>query len=394
MVYGFGQELAEDQPGMGTTFIQSDFVGSPSVTTDPSGAVIGRSKNLPFGERFGQWGQKTIRRYTNHEEDPDSNAIYMQAREYLPAYGKFAEVDPAYDQTKDDPESWNLYNYVTNNPVTHTDPDGRYEVIIEGLIVTRNNDVLDELGVSGSDNMGGGGGPPVRNWDPQTGVIYLGSHLNADNQVESTYWLPGSNGDGATQGASVSAQTTTDTGNYSPTSGFLGFIAGGPGAPIPSGPPPVLSPDHSVTTSTPIDKNGVVEIINTQLYPVYEWNYTPHWGPIPTGVPHTFLQTPNMTRGYYPIASWHYAAALITSPGEVRNDAGHPHNDTPAQTFWVDATTLNSVEKGMNWSPQFYELNNGFWNHAYNCTGWANQVLRGAGLNSAWGGVGANPWTN
>lgn len=38
---------------------------------------------------------------------------------------KFAQVDPAYDQTKDDPESWNLYNYVTNNPVTKTDPDGR-----------------------------------------------------------------------------------------------------------------------------------------------------------------------------------------------------------------------------------------------------------------------------
>lgn len=49
----------------------------------------------------------------------------MQSREYLAGYGKFAQVDPAYDQTKDDPESWNLYNYVTSNPVTHTDPDGR-----------------------------------------------------------------------------------------------------------------------------------------------------------------------------------------------------------------------------------------------------------------------------
>jgi len=48
---------------------------------------------------------------------------------YLPAYGKFAEVDPAYDQSKDDPESWNLYNYCTNNPITHTDPDGREELI-------------------------------------------------------------------------------------------------------------------------------------------------------------------------------------------------------------------------------------------------------------------------
>lgn len=125
IVYGFGQELAEEAPGMGTTFIQSDFVGSPSVMTDPGGTVIGRSKNLPFGERMASWGGRTIRRYTNHEDDPDSGAIYMQAREYLPAYGKFAQVDPAYDQTKDDPESWNLYNYVTNNPVTKTDPDGR-----------------------------------------------------------------------------------------------------------------------------------------------------------------------------------------------------------------------------------------------------------------------------
>jgi RHS repeat-associated protein len=126
IVYGFGQDLAEDQPGMGTTFIQGDYVGSPSVMTDPSGAVIGKSKNLPFGERYSQTGSKTIRRYTNHEDDADSGAIYMQARENLPAYGKFAQVDPAYDQTKDDPESWNLYNYVTNNPVTHTDPDGRF----------------------------------------------------------------------------------------------------------------------------------------------------------------------------------------------------------------------------------------------------------------------------
>jgi hypothetical protein len=54
----------------------------------------------------------------------------MQARTYLPAYGKFAQVDPAYDQTKDDPESWNLYNYVTNNPVTKTDPDGRKIVVL------------------------------------------------------------------------------------------------------------------------------------------------------------------------------------------------------------------------------------------------------------------------
>ena len=123
LVYGFGTLLSEERPD-GVFYVQGDQVGSPNIITNASGAVVGRSKNMPFGERFGNSGEKSLRRYTNHE-DQDGSAIYMQARTYLPTYGKFAQVDPAYDQTKDDPETWNLYNYLTNNPVTHTDPDGR-----------------------------------------------------------------------------------------------------------------------------------------------------------------------------------------------------------------------------------------------------------------------------
>ena len=123
-VYAFGTLISEDTPSDGTIYIQGDQVGSPTIISNAVGQKIGDSKNLPFGERFGSTGIKSSRRYTNHEDQPGS-AIYMQARTYLPAYGKFAQVDPAYDQTKDDPESWNLYGYVTNNPVTRTDPDGR-----------------------------------------------------------------------------------------------------------------------------------------------------------------------------------------------------------------------------------------------------------------------------
>ncbi|WP_306590026.1 RHS repeat-associated core domain-containing protein [Geothrix sp. 21YS21S-4] len=133
MVYGFGQLLSESRPD-GVIYIQGDQVGSPNVITNASGVLVNRTKNLPFGERLidGLPGApKSLRRFTNHEEDPDSNAIYMQARTYLAGYGKFVQVDPAYDQTKDDPETWNLYNYVTNNPVTKTDPDGRIMSIPE-----------------------------------------------------------------------------------------------------------------------------------------------------------------------------------------------------------------------------------------------------------------------
>jgi RHS repeat-associated protein len=124
------------------------------------------------------------------------------------------------------------------------------------------------------------------------------------------------------------------------------------------------------------------------LFPVFMWNYTSSL------IPHTFIQTPNLTLGFYPVKGWHYAALLVTSPGEIRDDSKHKHDNWPARTFMVDAATLEKVEQGMKWNPGFYELNNGMWNHAFNCTGWANRVLEGAGLHANWSGVGANPWTN
>jgi RHS repeat-associated protein len=123
MVYGFGQLLSEETP-VGRTFIQSDQVGSPSFVTDAGGNVIGRTKNLPFGERFGSSGTQSASRYASHEDQPGS-AIYMQARSYLPGYGRFAQPDPAYDFSSD---GLNLYSYCSNNPVTGMDPTGMRDI--------------------------------------------------------------------------------------------------------------------------------------------------------------------------------------------------------------------------------------------------------------------------
>jgi len=48
----------------------------------------------------------------------------MQARVYLPAYGRFASPDPGYDQYSIAPETLNLYVYVADNPVSRMDLTG------------------------------------------------------------------------------------------------------------------------------------------------------------------------------------------------------------------------------------------------------------------------------
>jgi hypothetical protein len=50
----------------------------------------------------------------------------MQARYYGGGIGRFLSPDgPFIDQEMLDPQSWNLYGYTGNNPLSRIDPDGR-----------------------------------------------------------------------------------------------------------------------------------------------------------------------------------------------------------------------------------------------------------------------------
>ena len=65
---------------------------------------------------------------TGKERDSESGLDYFGARYFGSALGRFGSPDPEQagsDPT--DPQSWNGYAYVTNNPLTNTDPDGRAE---------------------------------------------------------------------------------------------------------------------------------------------------------------------------------------------------------------------------------------------------------------------------
>jgi len=118
------REAAEfDAAGMHVT--QVDHLGSPRIVTGPTGQVESRQKYLPFGELLDQSGSYTTSKgYTGHEQTDASGLIYMQARFYIPWFGRFTSPDPARDQHFEETQSWNIYSYVRNSPILHTDPTG------------------------------------------------------------------------------------------------------------------------------------------------------------------------------------------------------------------------------------------------------------------------------
>jgi RHS repeat-associated protein len=63
--------------------------------------------------------------FTGKERDAESGNDYFEARYYGSSMGRFMSPDePFADFDPNNPQSWNLYGYVRNNPLTNTDPDG------------------------------------------------------------------------------------------------------------------------------------------------------------------------------------------------------------------------------------------------------------------------------
>jgi RHS repeat-associated protein len=74
-----------------------------------------------------------MRRYTfltQKERDEESGLDFFNARYYGSMLGRFTSPDqPFADQYESDPQSWNLYVYVSNNPLIYTDPTGLWKEV-------------------------------------------------------------------------------------------------------------------------------------------------------------------------------------------------------------------------------------------------------------------------
>lgn len=126
----FGQ-LAEEIGApvtAGRQYYTEDHLGSTRAVTNTAGTVVASSNYLPFGEEIGGSGCATLTggpKFTGQYRDQESCLDYFVNRYVSPAMGRFTSPDrPFADQHTGDPQSWNLYSYVRNNPLSYTDPTG------------------------------------------------------------------------------------------------------------------------------------------------------------------------------------------------------------------------------------------------------------------------------
>ncbi|WP_306590484.1 DUF6765 family protein [Geothrix sp. 21YS21S-4] len=137
VVYVGTREIAEVD-AQGAHYTLTDHLGSPRFIVNGSGVVESEQKFLPFGESLtdATSAAKFGKGFTNHEQTDPSGLIYMQARFYAPWYGRFLSPDPGLDQHFEFTQKWNIYSYVSNNPILNIDMNGMYQMDVHLVLTT------------------------------------------------------------------------------------------------------------------------------------------------------------------------------------------------------------------------------------------------------------------
>jgi len=110
--------------GAGGTIIyqQRDHL-SARLFTDVNGNNVGEEGTYPFGE---PWYNNSATKdwvFTTYERDTETGNDYALTREYANTQGRFLSPDRLQGHVGD-PQSWNRYSYVENDPINLTDPSG------------------------------------------------------------------------------------------------------------------------------------------------------------------------------------------------------------------------------------------------------------------------------
>jgi RHS repeat-associated protein len=190
----------------GTKYLIADALGSTRLVVDSSGNTTKCLDYTPFGEEipqaiggrgacYGNIGypgpaDTLTEKFTGKERNAETGLDYFGARYLSSAQGRFTSPDPQnqilirqnsiagglpeqaannfFSGFLENPQNWNRYTYVRNNPLSFTDPTGGAPAPGDGhhLIVLRHT-ILNPLARAFANAVKTGGpNPPSNVWGP------------------------------------------------------------------------------------------------------------------------------------------------------------------------------------------------------------------------------------
>ena len=130
-IYWGNQQLAYRAYEGTTYFDHQDFVGTERMRTDYTGAVSSTYSSLPWGDDYSpnennpSGNAQDNAHYALLEHDTESGTEHAQFRQLSSTQGRWMSPDP-YDGSYHfgNPQSFNRYSYVLDNPLGFSDPLG------------------------------------------------------------------------------------------------------------------------------------------------------------------------------------------------------------------------------------------------------------------------------
>jgi RHS repeat-associated protein len=110
-----------------TFWRHSDWLGSVRMASTTNQMTWGDQAYGPFGETYANTGA-TLKDFTGQTQDTASGIQDFLFRQYSSAQGRWEVPDPAGLAAVDitNPQTWNRYAYLANNPLNKVDPLGLY----------------------------------------------------------------------------------------------------------------------------------------------------------------------------------------------------------------------------------------------------------------------------
>jgi RHS repeat-associated protein len=196
-----GGQMVAIQANSSANWTHQDPVTKSQRVTDSSGAVISTVDLDPWGQETGRSSNQAFQphRFTSYDRDADGGDDAMMRR-YWSYWARFSQPDPyegSYDLT--DPQSFNRYAYVQNDPVSYVDPSG---LLLGNIaqstwvvnVVDHQRDARIDTFVSGG-RTGGAAHPRYyrvepREVNPQKPEIFLMLQTLFEGRMGPLYCLP------------------------------------------------------------------------------------------------------------------------------------------------------------------------------------------------------------